>query len=158
MPRFSEGRVTSGSGMMSEWSDTAYVTVADPITCTITATSLDTVTVTSTDEEGDPVPYTVDGLTEMPLTVTVTGAGDAGTTSVIIERASAYHVERPDESSYDGHEGETVFASTMTGEGTFTIDTDDLIGSLDDGAAYTIIATVQDSLGQEASDRIGRLA
>lgn len=148
-------RVTSGSGMMSDWSDTAYVTVADPITCTITATSLDTVTITSTDEEGDPVTYTVDGLTEMPLTVTVDGAGDAGTTSVIIERASAYHVERPDESSYDGHEGETVYSFSMTGEGTVTIDTEDLIGSLDDGAAYTIIATVQDSLGQEASDSIG---
>jgi hypothetical protein len=89
-------------------------------------------------------------LTEMPLSVTVTGAGEGGTTRVIIERAEDYHVDRPDESTFNGFEGETVAIFSQLGEALITIDNDDLVGILDDGASYRLIATVQDGLGQSA--------
>jgi hypothetical protein len=86
----------------------------------------------------------------MPLSVTVTGAGEGGTTRVIIERAEDYHIDRPDESTFNGFEGETIAIYSQTGESTITISNDDLIGHLDDGARYRLIATVQDGLGQSA--------
>ena len=149
-------RTTSGSGHDSdEYSDPESVTIAEPPTCTITATSLDTVTFTTTDEEGNPVTESVTALTELPLTVTVTGAGESGVTRLAIERFESYHVDRPDETDRNGFEGETIaIPEPITGEGTFTIDTGDLIGHLDDGANYKIIATVQDGLGQSAEASI----
>lgn len=94
--------------------------------------------------------YDVPTLTDMPLTVTITGAGDGGTTTLAIERAETYHVDRPDETQFNGYEGETIALVSQTGESEITIDLDTLIGSLDDGAAYRLVATVQDSLGQSA--------
>ena len=148
-------RVTSASGQDSDgWSDPRTVIVAEPPTCTITVTSLDTVTVTTTDEEGDPVTDTVTALTEMPFTCTVTGAGDSGVTAIAIERLAAYHVERPDETDYNGFEGETVAVDSHVGEDGFTVELTDLIGHLDDGAWYTLVATVTDGMGQSASASI----
>ena len=94
---------------------------------------------------------TVTALTEMPLTVTATGAGDGGMTTVSIERAEAYHVSRPDETEFDGYQGETVSVVSQMGEGQIIINRDDLIGYLDDGAAYRLVANVQDGLGQTAT-------
>ena len=93
---------------------------------------------------------TANVLTEMPLTVTVEGAGTGGTTSVIIERAETYHVSRPDETEFNGFEGETIAIATQTGESQITFDLEDLIGNLDDEASYRLIAAVQDGLGQSA--------
>ena len=148
-------RVTSASGLDSDdWSDPVTVIVADPPTCTITSTSLDTVTVTTTDEDGDPVTDTVTALTEMPFTCTITGAGDSGVTSIAIERAEAYHVDRPDETDYNGFEGETIAIDSHSGDDGFSIGIADLIGHLDDGAWYRLVATVTDGLGQSASASI----
>ena len=138
-------RVVSESGRQSEWSDPVSVTVADPIAAVITQTSLESETVTE-----DSVSRTIYSLTEMPLTITVTGAGAGGTTSVVIERAAAYHIARPDETEFHGYEGETIVIATYTGEGQIEIGNDVLVGSLDDEAQYRIIATVQDGLGQSA--------
>lgn len=139
-------RVTSASGRRSDgWSDPVSVTVAEPLTATITQTSLVSRTVTE-----DSVQRTFNALVEMPLTVTVEGAGVGGTTSVVVERAQAYHLDRPDESEANGYEGETIAIATQTGETQITFTLDDLIGRLDDGAAYRIIATVKDGLGQSA--------
>ena len=93
-------------------------------------------------------------LTEMPLEVTVTGAGDGGTTRLVIARAQDYHVERPDETDFNGFENETIALLSQTGEDTFVIDTDDLIGKLDDEADYRIIATTQDGFGQSAEQEL----
>lgn len=93
---------------------------------------------------------TVQVLTEMPLSVTVEGAGEGGTTSVIIERSEDYHVDRPDETEYNGYEGETICIFTQTGESQIVFGLEDLLGSFDDEASYRIIATVQDGLGQSA--------
>ncbi len=139
-------RVTSASGKQSEWSDPVSVVVAAAITATITATSLLQQTVV----DGG-ISRRIYALTEMPLSVTVTGAGSGGTTAVIVERAEDYHVDRPDETDFNGYEGETVAMRSQMGEGTISFSTDDLIGSLDDGAAYRIIATVSDGLGQTAT-------
>lgn len=129
-------RVTSASGQMSDgWSEPVSLIIADEITAEITQISLE--------EETDG-----NVLTELPLTVTVTGAGTGGTTTVIIERAAEYHVSRPDESIFNGYEGETIAVYTQSGEGQITITAADLIGHLDEGAPYTLIATVQDSYGQ----------
>lgn len=140
-------RVTSGSGIRSEWSDPVPVTIAPPASCVISSTSLETVTVT--DDEGHE--RTVTALTAMPLQLTVTGAGEAGTTMVSIERTDPYQMDRPDESVFHGFEGETVATLNHVGEAEFAISQDDLIGHLDDGAAYRIVATVQDGLGQSAT-------
>ena len=139
-------RVVSESGRQSAgWSDPVSVTVAEPITAEITQISLVEQTLTE-----DGVQRTVMSLTEMPLTVTVEGADLGGTTRVVIERAETYHLTRPDETDYNGFEGETIAIYTQTGEDQISIGLDDLIGHLDDGAAYRLIATVQDGLGQSA--------
>ena len=148
-------RVVSASGRQSDaWSNETTVLVADPITATITTTSLQSVTVTYLDEEGDPVNVTVTGLTAMPLTATVTGAGTYGLTTLAIERAASYFVDRPDETNFNGYDGETVYTYTQTGESQITVRLEDLIGRLDDGASYRLVATVQDGLGQKASSSI----
>ena len=136
-------RVSSASGRMSDWSDPIAVAIAEPLTVEITQISLEQQTITV-----DGLSRTILSLTEMPLTVTVTGAGIGGTTTVIIERAETYHVSRPDETEYNGFEGETVAIYSQVGEAQITID--ELIGHLDDGAGYRLIATVQDGLGQSA--------
>lgn len=142
-------RVASASGHMSEWSNPASVSVADPLTCTISQTSLvdEIITVDSSSR-------TVKSLKAMPMTITVTGAGAYGQTTVMIVRAADYQAGRPDESVFMGYEGETIALVTQTGEAQITIDNDMLIGHLDDEAQYRIIATIQDGLGQTASASI----
>jgi len=131
-------RVWSGSGMISEWSDPVPVTVANPAQCAITETPLVIVS-------------NVARLEGLPINVTVTGAGEGGVTSLAIERTRAYQMDRPDESVFQGYEGETVWSASQTGETPFTIRADDLVGMLDDGAYYRFVATVQDGLGQSAT-------
>jgi hypothetical protein len=49
-----------------------------------------------------------------------------------------------------GFDGETVAIVTQDGDGQITIEDDDLLGILDDGAKYRLIVTIQDGLGQSA--------
>lgn len=90
-------------------------------------------------------------LKQMPLSVTATGAGIGGLTTVAIERAESYHLERPDENDFNGHNHETIALKSQVGESEISFDVDDLIGSLDDGAKYRLVVTVQDGLGQTAT-------
>jgi len=139
-------RVTSASGKTSDgWSPVASLTVAKPLIASITKSSLEEITVT--DDEG--ITRKVMSLTVLPFSATITGAGIGGTTILAIERAQDYHMERPDESERDGFKGETVVLTEVSGEGEISVIADELIGSLDDGAAYTLLATVKDSLGQD---------
>lgn len=141
-------RVVSASGHFADdWSAPAYVYIAEKLTAAIVSDSLEPQTIVIGD-----VSRNINALTAMPLTLRVTGAGSGGTTSVIIERAATYHVSRPDESERYGFEGETVAVFTQQGESTIEITNADLVGILDDGAAYRIIATIQDGLGQ--SDQV----
>ena len=141
--------VMSASGRESNWSDPVSITIAEPLTCEITATSLEEVT-----EEIDGTTYEFLALTELPMTVTVEGAGESGTTTVAIERFENYHMTRPDESEFNGYEGETVYLNTQTGDAEMEIILDDLIGTLDDEASYLIVATVKDAYGQSASAQL----
>ena len=139
-------RVVSGSGHVSdEWSDPVPINIAEELVCTITGTSLENVTVV--DDEEESITRSVLSLTQMPLTVAVSGAGNDGTTTVAVERAADYHMARPDETSFNGFEGETV---ALVEGSSVTIGLDSLIGALDDGAPYRIVATVQDGYGQSA--------
>ena len=137
-------RVTSASGRVSDdWSNVVTVAVAEPLTAEITQTSLVEQTIVV-----DGSARVVQSLTVMPFTATITGAGNNGTTTLMIVRAADYVIDRPDESQFNGFEGETIALWTQTGEAQITINQDDLIGHLDDEAQYRLIATVQDSLGQ----------
>lgn len=138
-------KVASASGRETGWSDPVMVMVAESLVCEITQTSLTDVT-----EDSETVKY----LTALPLTATITGAGAGGTTTLAIERAQAYHVTRPDETDLHGFEGETVALITQTGEAQITVGLDDLIGRLDDGAHYRLVASISDGLGQSASESI----
>ena len=90
-------------------------------------------------------------LTRLPLTVTVEGAGEGIAASIEVERAEDYSLNRPDEDTFQGHQGETVLKTPrLFGIDQVSFTTDDVIGSLDDGATYNIVATVQDGLGQTA--------
>ena len=132
-------RVTSASGEDSTWSDPVPVYVAEPISIAITENSLDE--------------QTVDGvaglyLTELPMTITIEGAGAGGTTTLVIERAQDYSMSRPDDSRKDGYDGETIVLFSQTGEAQITVTRDMLIGTFDDGAMYRLIAAVEDGFGQ----------
>ena len=140
-------RVKSESGLISPWSDKVAITVATPLTAAISSTSLETVAVPS--DDGEETTRNQLSLTEMPLSVTVTGAGVGDSTAVYIKRAADYHVDRPDENTYDGYDGETIATKSRIGAGAITFGLDDLIGSFDDGARYIIVAIVQDTLGQK---------
>lgn len=95
----------------------------------------------------------VDTLTKMPLSIKVTGAGDGGITTIIVERAEDYLMVRPDETNFNGNKGEMVLQTSppLVGVSQVSFNTDDLIGPMDDGAVYNIVATVQDGLGQKDS-------
>ena len=59
-------------------------------------------------------------------------------------------MERPDETNMNGYEGETVLILTQSGDAAYEVLPTDLIGVLDDGAKYRLIATVTDAIGQVA--------
>lgn len=139
-------RVGSASGNISAWSDPAEVSVADPVSCEISQSSLEEVTLT--DASGET--RTVLALTALPLTVTVTGAADDDTTTVVIERAEDFQQDRPDESTAIAYEGETAYLASQAGADQIVISQDDLIFDLDDGARYRLVCTVSDAFGQRA--------
>lgn len=142
-------RVRCENSEMTEWSNPVSIAIADPVTCEISDTSLEEVTIETSDD-----PRTVLSLTEMPLVITVNGASESGTTMVNIERVEDYHIDRPDESVFHGYAGETVYSYSQNGSSEITIDSGSLIGYLDDGAVYKLVATVIDPLGQIATDEI----
>lgn len=143
-------RVVSGSGRVSDaWSDPVPIVIADKLTASIESTSLIQQEITVEDHT-----RTVLALTAMPLTVKVSGAGTGGMTTLVIERAEDYHMDRPDETDFAGFAGETIALFSQTGESQITINREDLIGALDDGASYRMIASVSDSLGQSDAEEL----
>lgn len=132
-------RTTSRSGQISALSDAVVINVAarptiSPISSAISSGITNGV------------------LTDLPIVIEVTGAGDGGQTTIKIERLKDYFVERPDESVTEGYDGETIYAVAFSGEEEITITADDLVGSFDDGGEYRLTAIIQDSVGQKASD------
>jgi len=133
--------VVSGSELSSGYSDVIAITVVPPLDVDDSnmTTSLEAV---SDADKGNGY-----ALTEMPLEVTLTGAGTGGRYSVVVTRREAYDIQRPDDDVRHGYKDE-VIADIQNEDGLFTIGLDDLIGSLDDGGQYTLTATIQDNVGQ----------
>lgn len=144
-------RVVSASGRISDgWSDPVPVIIAEPLEITSITTTLVEQTITVDDDS-----RTINALTTMTdMEVTVEGAGDGGTTTIIIERAADYHIDRPNEEDFNGYEGETIFLYSEIGEEAVSIEREFLLGSLDDDATYNLICTIQDGLGQSATEII----
>lgn len=132
-------RVVSKSGLASGYSTPAPLTVADApaptITCDLPQSTIGAGSV----------------LSAMPLAVTVGGAGSDGTSTLTITRADDYRIDRPDGTQRDGYAGEVIYSSSMAGDGTFTVNEEEVSGRLDDTASYYLTATVKDALGQTAT-------
>jgi len=137
-------RTTSSSGRQSEWSDPVSIYVAEPVTVSMIDSNFESII--GIDPVEEPLL-----MIELPLTVTVTGAGVSGMTTVSIIRADDYHIYRPDEKDCDGYAGETIASVSRSGEGQLTITLDDLIGSLDNGARYYLSCSAADEYGQAAT-------
>lgn len=142
-------QVQSASGRWSEYSDPVPVTVREPLTCSITQASLVSRTETI---DGDTYTYPY-VLAEMPMTVTVTGAGVAGQTVLTLKRKADYVIMRPNETELVGHADEVICQHVYTGEAQQIINISEVMGKLNDGATYYIEATVNDDLGRQAFDR-----
>ena len=142
-------RVTSNTGKVSDWSDPVPFYVGAALTCTISSmTNIASTTVTDASSNS----RTAYVMSALPASVTITGAGAGGTTTLLIERLEDYPIERPDGSIRDGYSGETVFLHRQTGEAAISIDRSlELVGALDDGAQYRMTAIVEDGNGQRAS-------
>lgn len=142
-------KVWSESQKESDWSDPVYITVVHEIEATIESTSLDDAETEEIESLGaDKV------LKALPLSVTVSGIGDIGTANIKVYRATDYHIDRPDGSTFDGFKGESIALLDNVADGTVTIGIDDLIGSFDDGAKYTLEFTIKDNYGQSSTDSI----
>jgi len=134
-------RAKGATGQITEeWSDYKSVAVAVPLTCEISATSLEDATADEPELH----------LTDLPLTVKVDGAGDVNRTVVVVERAESYILDRPDENRFTGYEGEMVVSREQTGDALITFERNDLLHHFDDGARYRITALVKDDIGQIA--------
>lgn len=132
-------RAASKAGMVSDWSEPAYFHIPASLTCTIESTTLETVGVS--DGDGDVRSFR--GLTQLPLTVVVSGSPSGGQTTLMIEREDDYRMIRPDGTALDGYVGEVVYLQRKSGGTvTFNVYKEDLIGRLDDGAKYILTAIV----------------
>lgn len=145
-------RLKSGSQVESDWSVPKNVTVLDPVTVAVTSTPFVSRTIVI-DDDTEETRVDDNSLVAMPFSLTVTGAGANGTTMVSIIRAEPYLMPRPDDTEYGGVEGETILSYSQIGEDEITITNDGnmLVGYLDDGAPYRLIATVVDEYGQSAT-------
>lgn len=152
-------RVKSTVDELSEdYSGAKGVSIVEKPTCTISQTNLVTRTrVIDSGTEEDPVQTTEtipNVLVDLPLRVTVTGAGEGGTTYLTIVRDGPYHGERPDGTNYDGFDGEVIASLSHYGEDEFRIGKNDRSGYFDDGGSYKIKAMVKDSRGQVAESEV----
>ena len=152
-------RVMSASNQKSKgWSSPVKLGIADPPVAEIHDLSMAVRSYYISNDNPDPENVETHlTLYEMPITLTVTGAGIGGTTSVYIERAEQFTQDRPDGKDFQGYEGEIVYESTVQNVEddaiSFTIDNKDITGHLDDEAHYRIVAQVKDSFGQ--TDKTG---
>lgn len=146
-------RVTSESGRTTEWSNPVSIVIAEALDCSISDTSLEE------DSEiinagGNVTVRYFNSLTEMPLTVELSGVNSNVTATLTVERTANYHINRPDETQFDGYDGEIVYVKTQNSDEDIIIRQEDLIGLLDDGAHYRVFVTFKDVYGQSMSDSV----
>ena len=96
-------------------------------------------------------------LDEMPITLSASvtgGIGGSYSANVSIERAESYFVDRPDETTYHGFKGETVYSDSIEDVSAIAIDQADLIGFLDDTAFYRLTIYISNELCQVAESSV----
>ena len=93
-------------------------------------------------------------LTQMPLTVKLAGVNDNIISTLTVERTADYHMDRPNETQFDGFEGEIVYLTSQNGGEDIIINQEDLIGLMDDEAPYRVFVTFKDVYGQSMSDSV----
>lgn len=131
-------QTASLNGMISDMSSAVEFNVISMPIAEITGTSL----VDVTEEE-----LTVKTLTQMPMTINVSGEEHSGTAYVYIERSKAIFLERPDESEVYGFEGELIVTAEAGSDGNILIVQDDLRTEFVDGGEYRIVAIVTNEIG-----------
>lgn len=149
-------RVISASGEKSDtWSSPAPLTVAakPTITATLGRGFAERTFIDDYNDEDQPITHTAMSIVELPLSVSIAGAGYGGSVSLQIIRQGDYHMIRPDDSTDDGFDKENIAVVSDLGDRTLDIARKNLVGSLDDGATYTVIARVTDPYGQVAEQR-----
>ena len=157
--------VVSESSSSSKWSETVPLEIVAPATCSIESATFTSSTeteeaVTPDSDEPVEVEVTFDNvLTHLPLEILVTGAGEQGTTTITIERFDSFVQPGPDDNEFKGYKGEIIYAASYTGESVFRIVKDDprFFGSLDEGAPYTLRATIKDEHNQTDFDYVNFL-
>ena len=92
-------------------------------------------------------------LKELPLTIDLDGLNSNISATLAIERTENYQMDRPDESKFEGFDGEIVYLK-KNASSEISINQDDLLGYLDDEAKYRIFVTFKDIYGQTMSDSI----
>ena len=132
-------RVKSAAGRYSEWSTPASVYVPNLPTISVGGITNNLMT-------------SLSGALTSAVTVD-SAPGDFG---LSITRATDYHVARPDDGTFDGFEGETIWTTSENAPAgssnySYTITKDDLIGQLDDGGYYLLTGIVTDDYGQTAT-------
>lgn len=145
-------RVTSASNRTTEWSTPVSFVIAEELQCSIASTSLIEKQISTDDEEEETETRLC--LDELPLTVVISGAGENTNVTLKIERTADYHMDRPDDRDIGGFKDEAVYLFTQTNDSAIVVEQDDLIGRLDDGAPYKLVAILQDVYGQTATDEL----
>lgn len=139
-------------GYTSEWSESSPVVIKPECKIEIIDNNLESISISDDEEEG--TTRTVTALSDLPITATVTGASEEGKTTVLIERSDDYLIARPTEMEERRFAGEIIGAISIDGEGTVTIDHDDLIGDMDDGAWYNLVCRIEDAYGNSDENKI----
>lgn len=108
------------------------------------------INVTETEVSEGVYEYTISETTDDNDPVDITNpSGDGIEVSVVVERSVTSTIVRPDGSTYEGHEGETVFSSgSLTGLGRVVIDRNNIVGRFDDGCWYRIVVSTKNQNGQ----------
>ena len=139
-------RTVSSYMTMSQYSNFVAVTVANPVTASVTLG--DGFELAEDADEESQYPYE---LKRFPFSINVIGAGDDGSTSMYITRAYGLtDYIRPDEKESSGFEGEAIAVYSDRDDGTIVVSDSDaeIVGSFDDGEVYTVTVIAKDKYGQ----------
>lgn len=145
--------VTASGGKEGAWSDSVAVEIVAKPTIENVKTNLvsEKMTYNTSDvvsESGENVSATADGtinyLEQLPLTITPSFGRSVGEADIKVVRNRDYYILRPDGLKEQHFEGEIVASFTGSETDSYTIEIDDLIGQMDDGAEYSIQVTFTD--------------
>ena len=92
-------------------------------------------------------------LTEFPLTFALSDFASGSKVTCIIDRAESFSATLPDDTDYEGFEGDTVLIKDFDTK-SISIDRDDFTIKLDDNAAYRVRFILKDTYGQSAETKV----